>query len=124
MTSSTLPEIANYEVIFSVFDPNLPTCRSERKVTFEIQEASKIQINLIEEPDDCANPYGNFIIQASTALDSIVVSELDFVSGNTLAGTILNFENLRSQTSDIRSFTNDYKITNLLILEEKAPQLA
>jgi len=121
IASSTLSGIGNYEVIFSAFDPNLPDCRSERKATFELQESPKIQINLIEKPDNCANPNGNFNIQASTALDSLVVSELGFVIANVLPGQTLNFDNLRPQIYTIQSFANGCELTNLFILEAKDP---
>ena len=123
IASSTLPGIGNYEVIFSAFDPNLPNCRSERKATFELQEALKIQINLIEKPDNCTSSNGNFNIQIGTALDSLVVSELGFVIRNVLPGQTLNFDNLRPRIYTIKFFANGCELTNLFILDAKDPPI-
>ncbi|MDG1278151.1 MAG: hypothetical protein P8O16_12790 [Algoriphagus sp.] len=121
INASTLPSIGVYEVIFSSFDPNLPECQSERKVAFELKEAPKIQINILEKPDDCGNPNGNFTVQAASSLDSLVVEELGFVSGNISSGQIINFDNLKPQIYTIRSYSNGCELTNLFKLEAKDP---
>lgn len=119
--SGTLQGPGIYEVTFSAIDPNLPGCKSDRKIAFEVKEAPKIQATILARPDDCNDLNGSFQVTSLTNLDSIRVDELGFLQGATVPGQVFTFPNLSPQVYTIRSFENGCESASLLILEPKDP---
>ncbi|TFV93244.1 hypothetical protein E4S40_13360 [Algoriphagus kandeliae] len=123
LKSEEIQALGTYTVIFSAIDENYPGCRSERRTTFEVREKPKIDIRILEKPDNCSEPNGSFLISALSDLDSVRIVELDYLETNLGTGNSISLSNLNPQVYTIQAYSNLCKFTTLLDLDTKNPPI-
>jgi hypothetical protein len=116
-----LSKIGDYTVKFSAIDPAYPDCRSERKISFEVRESPKIDISLLQKPDNCIEENGSFSIKALSSLDSIRVFETGQLFTNISPGQIQTLTTLKPQIYSIAAYSDGCEFITLFNLETKDP---
>ncbi|GAB2496427.1 hypothetical protein [Algoriphagus taiwanensis] len=112
-----------YTAKFRANDPEFADCPSERKITFEVNETPKINIQIIEKPDNCAEPNGSFSVIALNTLDSLIVVETQLLVPNVFSGQQVTLSNLKPQLYTIAVYSNGCEFITLLDLESKQPPI-
>lgn len=121
LEADAIPEPGIYTLIFSATDPNFPDCKSERKSSFEVLEAPKLQINLVEQPDDCSSNNGAFEILALSQMDSLLIVETGFLATTISQNQSININNLEPQLYTIAAYSNGCENITIYNLETKNP---
>lgn len=112
-----------YTAKFRANDPEFADCPSERKITFEVKETPKINIQIIEKPDNCTEPNGSFTVSALNTLDTLVVVETQLLEPNVSPGQQIILSNLKPQLYTIAVYSNGCQFITLLDLESKQPPI-
>ncbi|GMQ30308.1 hypothetical protein [Algoriphagus confluentis] len=112
-----------YTAKFRANDPEFQDCPSERKITFEVNETPKITIQILENPDNCAEPNGSFSITAINDLDSLVVVEAPLLELNVVSGQQIILDDLKPQLYTVAIYSNGCQFITLLDLESKEPPI-
>lgn len=118
-----IPDVGIYTLIYSATDPNFPDCKSERKISFEVVELPKVNVSIIENPDNCAAPNGVFQIVALTQLDSLKVIEMDVTRNGLFPNQSLTLTDLEPQIYTISAYANGCEFNTLFNLESKNPPI-
>lgn len=107
-----------FEVFFSSNNPEFPDCNSVRSEYFFVQDSPNITVTETSKPDDCESSNGVFQITTQTALDSLVIPELNFKQVGIPSGETIPFSNLESQVYTVRAYGNGCGITKLMKLQD------
>lgn len=121
LQSANLDGPGIYEVFFSALDENYPDCPAERKITFELLESPKINIQILTSPDDCITENGSFQITSTTNLDSLEIPELGISLPAVSAGQVFTYDNLKPKIYTVIATQNGCKITRLVQVVAKNP---
>lgn len=116
-----IPDPGIYTVIFSASDASFPDCKSERKATFEVLEAPKLQVSLAELPDNCSSDTGTIEILTQSPLDSLIIVETGFLATDIPLNQNITVDFLKPQLYTIAGYSNGCENVTIINVEPKNP---
>lgn len=121
ISKEELTQAGIYSVIFSASDPRNPGCQSTRRASFEVNDAPILEINVLENPDNCGFPNGSIQLQNFIQLDSLIIEELGLAWIPAASGSTFTISELLPKLYTVVAVSESCRLTQLFNLEAKDP---
>lgn len=86
----------DYQLIFTIVNPNNPTCGSERIANLRVDRSPQFTLDIQGTTPDCSVDEGGFTFTAVDGIDLLEIPDLGFTRANVPAGEVINFPGLAS----------------------------
>ncbi len=123
LDTDNLPGPGEYQLIFTIVNPNNPTCGSEREVNFRVDRSPQFTLDVLGTTPDCNTDEGGFTFTAVDAIDFLEIPDLGFTRNNVPAGEVINFPDLASGLYLVRATAFGCRRSRVARIEAIEPDL-